>query len=70
MGISANPGQLKGLEGFSGPGGIWVANLGTGKRVKISLAGTYRSPLFLAGEEDLLALKGGQVVRIRGKNGM
>lgn len=69
LGISVSPGQLKGLEGFSGSGEIWVANLETGKGKKISLTSGYRSPLFLVGDEDLLALKGCQVVRIQGRDG-
>lgn len=69
LGISATPGQLKGLEEFSGSGEIWVANLETGKKRKVSLAGGFRSPLFLPGDEDLLALKGCQVVRLRGRDG-
>jgi hypothetical protein len=69
LGISASRGQLKGPDEFPGSGEIWVANLETEKKRKISRTSGYRSPLFLPEDEDLLALKGSQVERLRGKDG-
>jgi hypothetical protein len=69
LGISVSPSQLRGLEEFSGSGEIWLFDLKTGQRKKISLGGGYHSPLFLPMDEDLLALKGSRVVRLRGRDG-
>ena len=57
LGISATPGAQRGVEAeFSGD--IWVAELDTGTRSKLTQEGGYRSPVFTPGDEGILALKG------------
>ena len=57
LGISATPGAQKGVEAeFSGD--IWVAELDTESRFPLTEEGGYRSPVFMPGDEGILALKG------------
>ena len=63
-GISATPSQLKGPDDEIQAGEIWVADLPRKTRLRITRHGGYRSPVFLAGDEHILALKGNKIIQI------
>jgi hypothetical protein len=62
-GISVAPSRQKGGDPVES-GDIWVHSLATRSSRRMTSGGGYRSPVFLARDEHLLALKGGAVVRI------
>ena len=63
LGISDNPGTLKGPGDEVTSGELWLADL-HGKTTRQLTSGEgYRSPIFLAGNKDILALRGSEVVR-------
>jgi hypothetical protein len=61
-GISINAATLKGTEVLAGQ--VWVVDLRSGTRTRTTASGGYRSPLFIPGSTELLALKGMDVMRI------
>jgi hypothetical protein len=61
--ISYTPGALKSPAGASS-GQIWIANLKNNSAHLLTSSGNYRSPIFLAGSADILALRGNDIVRI------
>ena len=63
-GISATPSQLKGPDDEVQAGDIWVADLARKTRLRVTRHGGYRSPVFLAGDEHILALKGNTMIQI------
>ena len=62
-GVSATPSAMKGDEETLA-GDLWVADLDTRATRRITRDGGYRSPIFLAGENKLLAIKGEDLVEI------
>lgn len=63
LGISASPGTLKGPGDEVTSGQLWLADLQTKTTRQLTSSEGYRSPIFLAGNEDVLALRGSEVVR-------
>jgi hypothetical protein len=63
-GISATPSQLKGPDDEIQAGDIWVADLARKTQLRVTRHGGYRSPVFLAGDEHILALKGNTIILI------
>jgi hypothetical protein len=67
-GISANPSEMKGPSDAD-TGDIWVIDLAQLAQSQVTQGGGYRSPVFLPGGVDILALKGNDIVRIRVRGG-
>jgi hypothetical protein len=63
LGISDSPGTLK-SPADEKSGALWVVDLGSNTTRAITSTGGYRSPVFLPGSNDILALSGNDVVRI------
>ena len=63
-GISATPSQLKGPDDEVQAGDIWVAYLARKTRLRVTRQGGFRSPVFLAGDEHILAMKGNAIIQI------
>lgn len=63
-GISATPGQVKGSEEENFTGDLMLVDLKQNLRRKISSGGGYRSPVFDPMNQNILALKGGALIRI------
>jgi hypothetical protein len=63
-GIAQSPSTLKGPGDEIERGQIWVADLAGGKTRKLTSSGGFRSPVFLPERNDVLALKGTNVVRV------
>jgi hypothetical protein len=63
-GISASPNTLKGADDEMLAGQVWVADLASGERHKITSDGGYRSPLYFPDGNDILAVQGTYAVRI------
>jgi Tol biopolymer transport system component len=63
-GIAQSPSTLKGPGDEVERGQIWVADLAGGKTRKLTSSGGFRSPVFLPEGNDVLALKGTNVVRV------
>jgi hypothetical protein len=64
FGIPIGAGTLKEAQSSPRAGQVWVVDLGSGTRTRVAPGGGYRSPLFIPGSTDILALKGANVVRI------
>jgi hypothetical protein len=63
-GISATPSQLKSVSDEI-EGDIWVVDLTQENRlIKVTSEGRYHSPVFLPGNQQILALKDGKVVQV------
>jgi hypothetical protein len=63
-GVSANPSSLKGGGDEPASGQVWIAELSTGERRKLTAAAGYRSPIFYPNGQDILAVQGDNAVRI------
>jgi hypothetical protein len=63
-GISATPSQLKGPDDEIQAGDIWVADLARKTRLQVTRYGGYRSPVFLADDDQILALKGNTMMQV------
>jgi hypothetical protein len=63
LGISVTP-QTKGPAEDVEIGDLWIVSLPSKVRHRLTLEGGYRSPVFLVGDRDVLAIKGVLVVRI------
>ncbi len=61
LGISANPGSLKGGGGVDA-GELWISDWRGGARRRVGPGNAYRSPLFVPKGDDLLVLKGDELV--------
>lgn len=69
LSISYTPGAQKGPASEITNGRIWVADLKSGSTRALTTGGNYRSPIFLGGSGDILALRGNDVVRIPSAGG-
>jgi Tol biopolymer transport system component len=64
FGISESPGTLKGPGDEVSSGQVWLVDLQSSTRRALTSSDGYRSPIFLAGSNDVLALRGTEVVRV------
>jgi hypothetical protein len=64
LGFGASSGTLKGPGDEVSSGDLWVAVLNSGSKRALTSGGGYRSPIFLPGTSDILALRGSDVVRV------
>jgi hypothetical protein len=69
LGISDSPGTLKGPGDEVISGELWLADLEARTTRPLTSSAGYRSPIFLAGSEDVLALRGADVVRVPSSGG-
>jgi hypothetical protein len=69
FGISDSPGTLKGPGDEVTSGELWLADLRAGTTRALTSNDGYRSPIFLAGDRDVLALRGPEVVRVPSAGG-
>ena len=69
LGISDSPGTLKGPGDEIVSGELWLADLQAKTTRALSAGDGYRSPVFLASDKDVLALRGSEVVRFSGGSG-
>lgn len=63
-GIAESPSTLKGPGDEVEHGQIWVAEIAEGGTRKLTNSGGFRSPVFMPGGKDILALEGTSVVRV------
>jgi len=63
-GLTATPSTQKGPDDELVHGDIWVADLAQNTRLQLTHDGGYRSPIFLTGDREILALRGEDVVLI------
>lgn len=63
LGISATPGAVKGGD-EAAAGDIWIADLATDTRFRLTQDGGYRSPVFAPSGERVLALQNDQLLAI------
>jgi hypothetical protein len=63
-GIAESPSTLRGPEDEAQHGQIWISDLAAGHKRKLTTTGGFRSPVFLPKGDDILALKGSDVVRV------
>lgn len=69
LGIADSPGTLKGPGDEVTSGELWLADL-QARTTRALISGTvYRSPIFFAGNKDVLALHGTEVVRVPSAGG-
>ncbi len=64
LGFGASSGTLKGPGDEVTSGGLWVADLRSGGTRALTSVGGYRSPVFLPGANDVLALRGSDVMQV------
>ena len=64
LGISDSPGTLKGPGDEVISGELWVADLSARTTHALTSSGGYRSPIFLSGTKEVLALRGTDVMRV------
>jgi len=69
LGISDSPSTLKGPGDEVRSGELWIAELKTGTTRVLAPGAGYRSPIFLAGSNDVLVLHANDVLRIPGAGG-
>jgi hypothetical protein len=69
VGISDNPGTLKGPGDEVTSGELWLTDLQARTTRALTSSDGYRSPIFLAGNKDVLALRGTEVVRVPSAGG-
>ncbi|HEY6339781.1 MAG TPA: hypothetical protein VIW68_14920 [Candidatus Sulfotelmatobacter sp.] len=69
LGISDSPGTLKGPGDEVRSGELWVADVRAKTTHALTHTDGYRSPIFLAGSMDVLALRGSEVIRIPSTGG-
>lgn len=69
LGISDSPGTLKGPGDEVVSGELWLADLQAGTTRALNSGGGYRSPIFLVGSKDVLALRGADVTRVPAAGG-
>src|SRR5882762_11788938 len=66
IGIPADSGALRGVDDPFEAGEVWVVEVAGGKSRQLTRTGEFRSPIFLPGGTDVLALRGSDVVRLSG----
>jgi hypothetical protein len=69
LGVSASPGTLKGPGDEVRSGQLLVADVQVKTMRQLTSGEGYRSPIFLAGSKDVLALRGSEVIRIPSAGG-
>jgi len=69
LGVSHDPSSLKGPGDEVVTGQLWIADLSSKSTRKLTSNGGYRSPVFVPGSPDVIALKGDEVVRVRANDG-
>jgi len=69
LSISYTPGALKAPVSDLANGQIWIVDMKSGSAHPLTLSGSFRSPVFLAGSGNILALRGNDVVRIPSAGG-
>jgi hypothetical protein len=69
LGISDSPGTLKGPGDEVTSGELWLADLDSRSTRALTSSVGYRSPVFLPGSDDILALQGADVVRVPSRGG-
>ncbi len=69
FGISDSPGTLKGPGDEVTSGELWLADLDSRTTRALTSSYGYRSPIFLAGSKDVLALRGTDVVQLPSAGG-
>jgi hypothetical protein len=68
-GIAQSPSTLRGPGDEVQHGQIWIGDLAAGQPRKLTTAGGFRSPVFLPEGNDILALKGTDLVRVASVSG-
>lgn len=63
-GISSNPSTQKGPSDEIEAGDIWVVNLVHKTRQRLTKDGGYRSPIFVPGDQHILALNGNTLIQV------
>lgn len=63
-GISATPGAQKAPGDEAVAGDIWLVQVNASEALRLTRDGGYRSPIFLAGDEKIIALKGPDVMEL------
>lgn len=63
-GLTATPSTQKGPGDNDAAGEVWVVDLSLNRRVKVTQAGSYHSPIFATGDQGILALHGNEIVQI------
>jgi hypothetical protein len=66
IGIPADSGALRGADDPFEAGEVWVVEVAGGKSRQLTRTAEFRSPIFLPGGIDVLALRGSDVVRLSG----
>jgi hypothetical protein len=66
IGIPADSGALKGSGDTLEAGEVWLVEVASGKSRQLTRSAEFRSPIFLPGGNDVLALRGSDVVRLSG----
>jgi hypothetical protein len=66
IGIPADSGALKGSGDTLEAGEVWLVEMASGKSQQLTRSAEFRSPIFLPGGNDVLALRGSDVVRLSG----
>lgn len=69
LGISASPSTFKGPGDEVVTGDVWLADLESKTTRALTTTGGYRSPIFMSGSKDILALRGTDVMRISSAGG-
>jgi hypothetical protein len=69
LGISDSPSTLKGPGDEVTSGELWLADLDSRSTRALTSGAGYRSPVFMPGTNDVLALQGTDVVRIPSRGG-
>jgi len=69
LGISDSPGTLKGPGDEVTSGQLWLADLQSQITHALTSSEGYRSPIFLAGTREVLALRGSDVVQVPATGG-
>src|SRR5450631_2898268 len=66
IGIPADSGALKGSDDPLEAGEVWLVDVAGGKPRQLTRTADFRSPIFLPGGSEVLALRGNDVVRLSG----
>lgn len=69
LGISSSPGTLKGPRDEVASGELWLGNLQDKTTRALTSSAGYRSPIFVGGSKDVLALRGSEVMRLTSAGG-
>jgi len=69
LGVSDSPGTLKGPGDEVTSGELWLVDLDSKSTRPLTSGAGYRSPVFISGTNDVLALQGTDVVRIPSRGG-